>query len=237
MSFLNFFHRQDDGGSPYQDRPDEQKLDALREEMVEYQIKKRGVEDERVLDAIRSVPRHEFTPELPPASAYEDRPLPIGEDQTISQPYIVAVMTEALNVEPGHRVLEIGTGSGYQAAVLAEIADRVFTIERLESLQEKARGTLTSLGYDNISFRTGDGTLGWEEHAPYDRIIVTAGAPEIPEPLVDQLRDDGGILVIPAGSGLQQELIRVRMQDGTPQRENLGACAFVKLIGEEGWSY
>ncbi|MEW5726118.1 MAG: protein-L-isoaspartate(D-aspartate) O-methyltransferase, partial [Thermodesulfobacteriota bacterium] len=169
-----------------------------RQRMVDSQLKARGLKDERVLAAMNKVPRHLFVEEALGARAYGDHPLPIGEQQTISQPYIVAQMTEALGLKGDEKVLEIGTGSGYQAAVLAELCYRVYTIERIRPLLIKARKLLADLGYTNVVFRVGDGTLGWPEHAPFDAVIVTAGAPEVPQPLIDQLAD-GGRLVAPAG--------------------------------------
>ncbi len=235
QNFLNFYHNGDQPGNPYSHEPDERKLTAMREKMVEEQIENRGISNDDVLEAMRNVPRHKFVPELPPATAYEDRPLPIGENQTISQPYIVALMTAALDPDADDRVLEVGTGSGYQAAVLAEIVQEVYTIERHERLMQKAREVLNDLGYNNISYRIGDGTKGWEAKHPFDGILVTAGGPEVPQSLVQQLEHDGGQLVIPVGTGLSQELIRITQMGGETRRENLGACSFVKLVGEEGW--
>ena len=171
--------------------------------MVNEQLKGRDIRDPRVLDAILKVPRHLFVPESHRAQAYRDSPLPIGYDQTISQPYIVAFMTQALDVRPDHRVLEIGTGSGYQAAVLGLLADRVYTIEIIAPLATRARETLTDLGYRNIAVRTGNGYLGWPEHAPYDRIMVTAAPDEVPPALVQQLKI-GGLMAIPVGTVTQQ---------------------------------
>lgn len=170
-------------------------------------IRRHGIKDPRVLEAILKVPRHLFVPKELIHEAYVDAPLPIGEGQTISQPYIVALMTEALELDENSKVLEIGTGSGYQAAILAEIAKEVYTVERIPSLKEKARKVLDALGYENIKFKVGDGTEGWPEYAPYDAIIVTAGAPEIPKPLVEQLKV-GGRLVIPVGDELTQRLLK-----------------------------
>ncbi len=233
--FLHFFPR--DRDSEYRDReePDEHHLDYLRRKMVKEQIEGRGVRDPNVLEAMRTVPRHKFVPERSPTSAYEDRPLPIGQNQTISQPYIVAFMTEALSPNPSSRVLEVGTGSGYQTAVLAEVAGEVYTIERHEELLAEAKERLNDLGCDNIHYKVGDGTLGWEAQSPFDRIIVTAGAPEVPDSLVEQLAPDGGVIVLPVGSSLGQDLIRIELEEGEPKRTDLGSCSFVKLVGEEGW--
>lgn len=206
----------------------------LCESMVKNQIEARGVRDPRVLEAMESVPRHEFVNESLIDQAYNDHPLPIGEQQTISQPYIVALMTEALQLDADDRVLEIGTGSGYQAAILAELAYRVYTIERNRTLYERARQTLEKRGYYNIVCRYGDGTIGWREEAPFDAILVTAGAPDIPKPLVDQL-DVGGRMVIPVGSASSQVLIKLYRDEKGIHQSDLGGCRFVKLIGQRGW--
>ncbi len=206
-----------------------------RERMVEKDISPRGLKDQRVLDAMLKVPRHLFVGQDQRMSAYEDHPLPIGEGQTISQPYIVALMTEALKLTGTETVLEIGTGSGYQTAILAELAARVYSIERIPSLTGRARKVLDSLGYNNVLVKLSDGTLGWDEYAPYDRILVTAGAPSVPEPLIDQLAP-GGILVIPVGSNSLQELVRVtKREDGSVREERMGSCVFVRLVGKHGW--
>lgn len=210
------------------------KFKRLRDEMVEKQIKARGISDPRVLAAIRQVPRHLFVSEALMDQAYSDFPLPIGEQQTISQPFIVAEMTQALEVSPDDRVLEIGTGSGYQAAILSRLAFRVYTIERIHSLYVKARKLFDRLGYHNIVTRYSDGTTGWKDESPFDCIIVTAGAPEIPETLINQLAINGR-LVIPTGNQYSQDLIKlVRTQKGL-HKSNLGGCRFVKLVGEHGW--
>jgi protein-L-isoaspartate(D-aspartate) O-methyltransferase len=212
-------------------------FDQLRSEMVEKAIFARGVRSELVLNAMRSVPREAFLPEQLREFAYEDAPLPIEESQTISQPYIVAFMTEALALHGGERVLEIGAGSGYAAAVLSKIAGEVYTVERIGQLAEKAASTLADLGYHNVHVLHGDGTKGWPEHAPYDGIIVAAGGPTIPESLKEQLKV-GGRLVIPVGRDPKvQELVRVtRISENEYEREDLADVRFVPLIGQEGWA-
>jgi protein-L-isoaspartate(D-aspartate) O-methyltransferase len=205
---------------------------AERERMVRTQIEERGVEDAGVLRAMRAVPRHLFVPERHQDSAYADRPLPIGLGQTISQPYIVALMTELLAVEPGDRILEVGTGSGYQAAVAAQLADSVFTIEILDELAASAAERLRRLGYGNVVARQGDGYFGWEEHAPFDGILVTAAAGHIPPPLVAQLAP-GGRMVIPVGGVFQvQHLVLVeKAPDGRVRTRNVLPVQFVPLVG------
>ena len=205
-----------------------------RRKMVEIQLIGRGIRDKKVISAFLKVPRHEFVPPPHRKDAYGDFPLPIGEGQTISQPYMVALMTELLLLKGDEKVLEIGTGSGYQTAILAEIAKSIYTVERIASLLERAKEILEFLGYKNIHFRVGDGTKGWEENAPYDAIIVTAASPEIPPPLFEQLKE-GGRMVIPVGNRLGQDLIRVTKKKGKPKKENFGPCIFVPLIGEYGW--
>ena len=204
--------------------------DDERQRMVDTQLKARDIRDARVLDAMFKVPRHLFVPESQRADAYIDAPLPIGYGQTISQPYIVAFMTQALHVEPGDRVLEIGTGSGYQAAVLGELAKEVYTIEIVPRLAEWAGETLKNLGYRNIQVRTGNGYLGWPEHAPYDRIMVTAAPDEVPAALVSQLKV-GGVMAIPVGTGYQELRILRRTATGT---ETLGTLPvrFVPMTGK-----
>ena len=198
--------------------------------MVDKQIAARGVKDARVLDAMRTVPRHEFVPSEQVDEAYGDRALPIGEGQTISQPYIVALMTELLGVQPGDVVLEIGTGSGYQAAILAELTDRVYTVEILPKLARRAAETLDRLGYSRVQTEKADGYFGWAEHAPYDGIIVTAAPDHIPAPLVAQLRE-GGRMVIPVGPpGSYQTLWRLTKQQGKVVSENVTDVAFVPLV-------
>ncbi len=208
-----------------------------RREMIEHAIRQRGICSKRVLKAMSTVPRERFLPKYLREFAYEDSPLPIAQGQTISQPYIVALMTEALELRGGEKVLEIGTGSGYAAAVLAEIADEVYSVERIGQLAEKAASTLSDLGYDNVHILHGDGTKGWEEHAPYDAIIVAASGPEIPETLKQQLKIKGR-LVIPVGRDKSaQELVRIiRISETEYKREDLADVKFVPLIGEEGWA-
>ena len=202
--------------------------------MVETQIAGRGIRDPRVLAALRKVPRHRFVPADEAASAYQDRPLPIGLGQTISQPYMVALMTVALRLTGDENVLEVGAGSGYQAALLAELARQVTTVERHVPLAERARQALADQGYTNVTVVVGDGTLGWPAAAPYDAIIVTAGAPHIPPALPDQLAE-GGRLVIPMGGGGFQNLLRITRHDTRCDQEDLGGCVFVPLIGAQGW--
>lgn len=210
-------------------------LKRNRERMVRDQIEGRGIKDRNVLEAMRKVPRHKFVEEALGFKAYEDHPLPIGLGQTISQPYIVALMTETLEVEEGMKVLEIGTGSGYQAAILAEMGAEVYTVERIEELYYAARKRMTRMGYANVRLKLDDGTMGWPEHAPYERILVTAGGPSVPEPLVEQL-DDPGMLLIPVGGAKRtQILVRVIKEDGRISEERLGSCAFVDLVGRHGW--
>lgn len=205
---------------------------AERMIMVEEQLKARGIRDPRVLDAMARVPRHLFVPDAGRGEAYGDHPLPIGHGQTISQPYIVAFMSEALRLEPTHRVLEIGTGSGYQAAVLAELAGEVFTIEIIDDLAVRARQTLTDNGYRNVTVRTGNGYLGWPEHAPYDRIMVTAAPDEVPRALVEQLKIDG-LMAIPVGTGLQELRVLRRTATGMETLATL-PVRFVPMTGKPG---
>ena len=215
-------------------KSDEIDYKAQRERMLDAQIVARGIRDERVLAAMQAVPRHRFVPDHVIGLAYRDSPLPIGDGQTISQPYIVALMTELLQLESEDRVLEIGTGSGYQAAILAQIAAEVITIERIPTLARDASRILSDLGYKNVRVKLGDGTLGWPDEAPYDGIIVTAAAPEMPEPLTEQLAE-GGRLVAPVGPRLTQMLVRVRRTGDRLCTESLIGVAFVPLIGEHGW--
>lgn len=206
----------------------------LREMMVDTQLGLRGIKDRRVLDAMRKVPRHLFMPESLRASAYEDIALPIGEGQTISQPYMVAAMTELLELSGAEKVLEIGTGSGYQAAVLAELAAEVYTIERIPLLADEASERLAGLGYNNVTVLTGDGSKGLESRAPFDRIIITAAAPELPEIIIKQLKE-GGIIVAPVGERFSQVVIKGRKKKGVLEEEFKVPCVFVPLIGEYGW--
>jgi protein-L-isoaspartate(D-aspartate) O-methyltransferase len=210
-------------------------LEGKRANMMEYQIRARGVKDPRVLEAMGKVPRHVFVPPGYVDAAYDDRPLPIGSGQTISQPYMVAVMTEALKLQGGERVLEIGTGSGYQTAVLAELVSHVVTVERMPELSSSAVRTVGALGYANVEFVVGDGTKGYPPRAPYGGILVTAGAPDIPDVLLRQLAE-GGRLLIPVGNTLQQTLTRVTRTGKDYRTERLEGCVFVPLIGEYGWS-
>lgn len=208
---------------------------SARMRMVEEQLVRRGIEDRRVLDAMRSVPRDEFVPASVRDRAYRDEPLPIGEAQTISQPYMVALMSEALQLRGGERVLEIGTGSGYQAAVLAEMGAEVYTVERLESLAQGAAQRLEGLGYRSVHLRVGDGNEGWPECAPFDAVLLTAAARELPRALLAQFRVMGR-MVLPIGNENGQELVRIwRTTDGF-REEYLGGCVFVKLIGRHGWN-
>jgi protein-L-isoaspartate(D-aspartate) O-methyltransferase len=212
------------------DRGEVESYEDARRRMVETQIIARGVEDQRVIQAMLSVPRHEFIPEQYRHYAYYDSPVPIGEGQTISQPYIVALMTEELRLSRADKVLEVGTGSGYQAAVLAEVVQEVYTIEIIESLGREAEGRLKELGYDNIWVKIGDGYEGWEEHGPYDRVIVTCAPTDIPQPLVDQLKE-GGIMVIPVGTAGFQYLYRVKKYMGAAETERVIPVSFVPLTG------
>ncbi len=203
---------------------------AERERMVAEQVAARGIKTPRVLKALREVPRHEFIPEAVRSKAYRDHPLPIGYRQTISQPYIVALMTEELALSGDERVLEIGTGSGYQAAILARLAERVYTIEIVEELAERAQRDLTRLGFDNVEVRAGDGYRGWPEHAPFDAIIVTAAPDHIPQPLLEQL-STGGRMILPVGDLSQQLVVLRRTADGI-ERERVTDVRFVPMTGE-----
>jgi len=209
-------------------------VEAARERMVREQIEARGVRDPRVLAAMRTVPRHLFVEESLTERAYDDTPLPIGDQQTISQPYIVALMVEALELTGGERVLEIGTGSGYEAAVLAELCGELYSIERIPRLAERAIALLASLGYRNVHVRVRDGSAGWPEAAPFPAVVMSAAARQIPRPLVDQLAE-GARFVLPMGEEDSQTLVRLRMKEGTLQEDCLGECRFVKLIGAYGW--
>lgn len=212
----------------------QQDFAGKRQQMVERQIKARNITAPHVLRAMATVPRESFVPEQYKSEAYSDGPLPIGDGQTISQPYIVALMTQSLGIGPRDRVLEIGTGSGYQLAVLLSITPHVYSVERMPSLAEKSRLCLESIGYGNVTIVTGDGTCGLPEYAPYDGIIVTSAAPSVPEPLKEQL-SDGGRLVIPVGTRFSQILYRITRQGERFLQEEITPCVFVPLIGEHGW--
>ena len=204
-----------------------------RKKLVD-ELRRKGITDEGVLNAVNKVPRHDFMDPAFLNHAYFDKAFPISSGQTISQPYMVALMTEAFNPQPGEKILEIGTGSGYQAAILSRLCSAVYTIERISALSSRARKALDDLGYFNVHIRLGDGTLGLPQDAPYDGIIVTAGAPHVPESLIGQLREDGR-LIIPVGDEGIQDLRRIiRTRDGVKE-ESLGGCRFVKLIGKNGW--
>lgn len=202
--------------------------------MVEEQLIARGIRDTRVLEAMGTVPRHEFVQEALAPQAYNDHPLNIGEYQTISQPYIVALMTESLHLQGDEKVLELGTGSGYQTAILAMLAARVFSIERIKSLSNKARQRLHRIGYQNITLRTSDGSIGWPEEAPFDAILVTAASPDVPEVLPKQLKERGR-LIIPLGDENQQELFLITKTEEGFVKKSLGGCRFVKLVGQYGF--
>ncbi|HKZ72283.1 MAG TPA: protein-L-isoaspartate(D-aspartate) O-methyltransferase [Nitrospirota bacterium] len=210
-------------------------FEELRNRMVDEQLIPRGIKDPRVLSAMRRVPRHIFVGEAALEHAYGDHAIAIGEGQTISQPYMVGVMTEALDLHGDETVLEVGTGSGYQAAVLAELVMHVYSIERIAELAVRARRLLDGLGYQNVSIKVFNGTLGWKEESPFDRIIVTAGAPEVPAALVEQLAE-GGRLIIPVGDRYSQMLTRVGKKAGEIIKTELFPCVFVPLIGEHGWA-
>lgn len=208
---------------------------VARRRMVEEQLITHGIQDKRVIDAMLKVPRHKFVEEALESKAYQDAPLPIGEKQTISQPYMVAVMSEALALDGSEKVLEVGTGSGYQAAVLALLADRVFSLERIPTLARRARKVLDSCGFGKVNIKVADGTDGWQDMAPFDAIIVTAGAPNIPQQYLDQLAP-GGRIIIPVGDRDSQVLTRVtRIGDQEYQEEQILGCRFVPLIGRHGW--
>jgi len=209
-------------------------FEALRKFMVQTQLIPRGIQDRRVLDAMRKVPRHHFVDEAIQFKAYDDMALSIGENQTISQPYMVAIMTELLELKGDEKVLEIGTGSGYQAAILAELAKEVFSVERIASLAGHAEERLHAIGYTNIHIKIDDGTLGWPEESPFDRIIITAGAPKVPEPLTGQLSENG-ILLAPVGDRFSQQLVKMQKIKGTIMEEFYTPCVFVPLIGKHGW--
>ena len=207
-----------------------------RKEMVEKLVTSGYLRSREVIEAMMKVPRHVFVPAEIQHQAYYDQPLPVGDDQTISAPHMVAMMCDALRLDRGHKVLEVGAGTGYHACVIAEIVKRkVISIERVENLVKRARENLADAGCGLVEIIHGDGTKGYEKEAPYDRIIVTAGAPEVPDALVEQLKD-GGLLLVPVGSRYYQELIEVRKVSGRIEKRSLGGCAFVPLVGEDGWS-
>ena len=211
------------------------KYERQREKMVSQQLEPRGITDPEVLAAMRAVPRHLFVSDALKDQAYGDFPLPIGEQQTISQPYIVAEMTQALQISKDDRVLEIGTGSGYQAAVLAHIAYRVYSIERIRSLYVQTRKLLDQLNLHNVIMRCTDGTMGWKDESPFDAIMVTAGSPKVPEPLVEQLAENGR-MVVPVGDQHSQDLIKITKDSSGIHQTSLGGCRFVKLVGKQGWN-
>lgn len=206
-----------------------------QERMIQQQLVGRGISDARVLEAMRAIPRDRFFPPNRRDDAYEDGAAPIGHGQTISQPYIVALMTERLLVEPTHRVLEIGTGSGYQTAILCKLAAEVYSVERLKPLLDEAFERVLGMGLRNVHFRFGDGTRGWPERAPFDRMLIAAGAPELPERLLLDQLCDGGIAVLPTGPMDRQTLVVVRRHGQQLTTEDICACRFVKLVGQDGW--
>src|SRR4051794_37256713 len=205
------------------------------ERMIQQQVVRRGIRDERVLDALRAVPRELFFPEESRDEAFDDAASSIGHGQTISQPYMVALMTQRLDLGKGHRVLEVGTGSGYQTAVLARLAGEVWSIERVKPLLDEAFERVSDLGARNVHYRWGDGTVGWLEAAPFDRILIAAGAPELPRQLLLDQLTDGGVAVLPVGPHDGQMLVEVRRRGGGLEATDVCACRFVKLIGKEGW--
>lgn len=209
-------------------------FDSQRRQMVKDQLQARGITDARVLQAFLTVPRHLFVPKQAEHEAYADRPVPIGGGQTVSQPYIVALTAQLLRLQGHERVLEIGTGSGYQLAILAQLALEVFSVERLPGLAEQARARLERLGYLNVHMTYGNGSVGWAEHAPYDAIVVGAAAPSIPQPLIEQLAERGR-LVIPVGPRQSQILTLVEKHGGTLHMRQITSCVFVPFIGEYGW--
>jgi protein-L-isoaspartate(D-aspartate) O-methyltransferase len=206
------------------------------ERMIQYQIVDRGIRDPRVIEALRAVPRERFFPRAQDPEAYSDRAAPIGHGQTISQPYVVALMSQRLDVQPSHRVLEIGTGSGYQTAILARLAATVYTIERVKPLLDEAWERLMSMGIRNVHFHLGDGSLGWPQAAPFDRVLISAGAPDIPRKLLLSQLVDGGVAILPAGPYEQQVLVEVRRRGEELAREDIIPVRFVKMIGAEGWA-
>jgi protein-L-isoaspartate(D-aspartate) O-methyltransferase len=213
----------------------EVKESVRQEQMIQQQVIERGINDPRVITALRSVRRERFFVEDLAGEAYADRAAPIGHGQTISQPYMVALMTERLEVQPHHRVLEIGTGSGYHAAILAALCSEVFTVERVKPLLDDAFHRLMDMNIRNVHFRLGDGTLGWPEKAPFDRILIAAGAPNIPDKLLREQLNDGGIAVLPVGPEDEQMLVAIRRDGEKLHTTDVCPCRFVKLIGQEGW--
>jgi protein-L-isoaspartate(D-aspartate) O-methyltransferase len=209
---------------------------SAQEQMIRQQIIDRGIDNPRVIEALRSVPRERFFLAESKESAFADRAAPIGHGQNISQPYMVALMTSRLDPQPTHKVLELGTGSGYQTALLARLAGEVYTIERIKPLLDEAWDKLMSLEIRNVHFRFGDGTVGWPEAAPFDRILITAGAPKIPERLLKTQLNDGGIAVLPIGDVEEQMLVEIRRDGDRLNRVDICPCRFVKLIGREGWT-
>ncbi len=207
---------------------------GLRRAMVEHQLRARGISDDRVLEVMTDLPREKFIGPTHRHEAHEDRPVPIGSGQTISQPYIVALMSQELAVAPTHRVLDVGAGSGYQTAILARLGRQVFAVERIAELAERAGAVLTELGIDNVTLTVGDGTLGWAEHAPFDRIICGAAGPDVPEAWIEQLAE-GGRIVMPVGGLEVQNLIALEKHGGKVTRRDICGVRFVKLIGQHGW--
>lgn len=226
--------REEKLSDPGREKRNQERFQAARRRMVETQLRFRGITDEAVLAAMEQVPREKFVPAAHHHDAYADNPLPIGCDQTISQPYVVALMLQELQVQPHHRVLDVGAGSGYQTAILARLAAHVFAVERIEELAQRAGGTLDSLKIGNVTFTTADGSLGWPAHAPFDRIISGAASPDVPQPWIDQLTDEGRIIA-PVGASDVQTLLLVIKDGGKIRRRQLSGVRFVKLIGELGW--
>lgn len=210
-------------------------FDILKDTMIKNQVIARGIEDKFVLKAMAKVPRHKFVPQDLIDNSYDDCPLPIGEGQTISQPFMVALMTQLLDLKNTERVLEIGTGSGYQTAILAEIAKEIYSIERFQNLAQTSKKILNLLGYKNIQIKVGDGTLGWEEFAPYDKIIITAASPDIPQPLISQLKENGR-MVIPLNNGFNQTLTVIEKQKEGLKHSEICSCVFVPLVGKYGYA-
>lgn len=226
--------REEKLSDPGREKRNQERFRAARRNMVETQLRRRGITDEAVLAAMEQVPRDRFIPAAHRRDAYEDYPLPIGCDQTISQPYVVALMLQELQVQPHHRVLDVGAGSGYQTAILARLAAHVFAVERISELTQRAGDTLDSLKISNVTFTTADGSLGWPEHAPFDRIISGAASPDVPQPWIDQLHDEGRIIA-PVGARDVQTLLLVIKDRGKIRRRHLSGVRFVKLIGKFGW--